>query len=99
MPCSNPISAPHSTARPGAQHMLNAEYFKRIDAMNFTLLHDDGHLPHDLEEADVVLVGRQPHVEDADRDLSRQSRHQDRQHPAGPRHAAAAPCWRRRASP
>ena len=46
-----------STARPGAQHMLNAEYFKRIDAMNFTLLHDDGHLPHDLDEADVVLVG------------------------------------------
>src|SRR3712207_3877122 len=47
----------HSTARPGAQHMLNAEYFKRIDAMNFTLLHDDGQLPHDIEEADVVLVG------------------------------------------
>ena len=47
----------HSTARPGAQHMLNAEYFKRIDAMNFTLLHDDGHLPHDLDEADAILVG------------------------------------------
>jgi len=47
----------HSTARPGAQHMLNAEYFKRIDAMNFTLLHDDGHLPNDLEEADVILLG------------------------------------------
>src|ERR1044071_8926720 len=46
-----------STARPGAQHMLNAEYFKRIDAMNFTLLHDDGHLPHDLDEADVILLG------------------------------------------
>ncbi|MDQ4061533.1 MAG: kinase/pyrophosphorylase [Pseudomonadota bacterium] len=46
-----------STARPGAQHMLNAEYFKRIDAMNFTLMHDDGHLPHDLDEADVILVG------------------------------------------
>ena len=37
--------------------MLNAEYFKRIDAMNFTLLHDDGQLPGDLEEADVLLVG------------------------------------------
>lgn len=47
----------HSTARPGAQHMLNAEYFKRIDAMNFTLMHDDGHLPDDLDEADVILVG------------------------------------------
>ena len=47
----------HSTARPGAQHMLNAEYFKRIDAMNFTLLHDDGHLPQELDDADVILVG------------------------------------------
>ena len=47
----------HSTARPGAQHMLNAEYFKRIDAMNFTLMHDDGQLPVNLDEADVVLVG------------------------------------------
>src|SRR3712207_5499006 len=37
--------------------MLNAEYFKRIDAMNFTLMHDDGQLPDDLNEADVVLVG------------------------------------------
>ena len=46
-----------STARPGAQHMLNAEYFKRIDAMNYTLLHDDGQLPDDLEHADVVLLG------------------------------------------
>ena len=47
----------HSTAKPGAQHMLNAEYFKRIDAMNFTLMHDDGQLPHDLDDADIVLVG------------------------------------------
>ena len=37
--------------------MLNAEYFKRIDAMNFTLMHDDGQLPVDLNEADIVLVG------------------------------------------
>ncbi|MFE1597694.1 pyruvate, water dikinase regulatory protein [Methylobacterium sp. ID0610] len=47
----------HSTARPGAQHMLNAEYFKRIDAMNFTLAHDDGNLPLDFDEADVILLG------------------------------------------
>jgi regulator of PEP synthase PpsR (kinase-PPPase family) len=47
----------HSTARPGAQHMLNADYFKRIDAMNFTLMHDDGQLPADLNDADVVLIG------------------------------------------
>ena len=46
-----------SSARPGAQHMLNAEYFKRIDAMNFTMMHDDGQMTDDLESADIVLLG------------------------------------------
>src|SRR6187401_1475964 len=43
--------------RAGAQHVLNAEYFKRIDALNFTMLHDDGQHPEDLDDADVVLLG------------------------------------------
>ena len=43
--------------RVGAQHTLNAEYFKRIDALNYTMLHDDGQHVDDLEQADVVLVG------------------------------------------
>ncbi len=43
--------------RVGAQHTLNAEYFKRIDALNYSMLHDDGQHVEDLEEADVVLVG------------------------------------------
>lgn len=43
--------------RVGAQHTLNAEYFKRIDALNYTMLHDDGQHLDGLEEADVVLVG------------------------------------------
>ncbi|WP_036485364.1 pyruvate, water dikinase regulatory protein [Nitratireductor basaltis] len=43
--------------RVGAQHVLDAGYFQRIDALNFTMEHDDGQLPHDVEEADVVLVG------------------------------------------
>ena len=46
-----------STHRVGAQHVLNAEYFKRIDALNFTMLHDDGQHPEDLDDADVVLLG------------------------------------------
>jgi hypothetical protein len=46
-----------SATRPGAQHVLNAEYFRRIDAMNYTLMHDDGQLGGDLESADVILVG------------------------------------------
>jgi [pyruvate, water dikinase]-phosphate phosphotransferase / [pyruvate, water dikinase] kinase len=43
--------------RVGAQHTLNADYFRRIDALNYTMLHDDGQHIEDLEEADVVLVG------------------------------------------
>jgi regulator of PEP synthase PpsR (kinase-PPPase family) len=46
-----------TTPRVGGQHTLNAEYFRRIDALNFTMLHDDGQLVEDLEQADVVLVG------------------------------------------
>ena len=46
-----------STPRPGAQHMLNADYFKRIDALNFTMLHDDGQQTENLEQADVLLLG------------------------------------------
>jgi regulator of PEP synthase PpsR (kinase-PPPase family) len=48
-----------STYRVGAQHILNAEYFKRIDALNYTMLHDDGqHFDvGEIEQADVVLVG------------------------------------------
>src|SRR5262245_50504664 len=46
-----------SKHRVGAQHTLNAEYFKRIDALNYTMLHDDGQHTDELDQADVVLVG------------------------------------------
>lgn len=46
-----------STPQVGGQHALNAEYFKRIDALNFTMMHDDGQLADGLSDADVVLVG------------------------------------------
>ena len=46
-----------TSQRVGAQHTLNAEYFKRIDALNYTMMHDDGQHVEGLEEADVVLVG------------------------------------------
>ncbi|MCF3933978.1 kinase/pyrophosphorylase [Acuticoccus sp. M5D2P5] len=44
-------------ARVGAQHELDAGYFRRIEALNFAMRHDDGALPSDIDEADVVLVG------------------------------------------
>jgi regulator of PEP synthase PpsR (kinase-PPPase family) len=46
-----------SKHRPGAQHMLNADYFRRIDALNFTMIHDDGQQTENFEAADVVLLG------------------------------------------
>jgi [pyruvate, water dikinase]-phosphate phosphotransferase / [pyruvate, water dikinase] kinase len=46
-----------TSAQVGAQHTLNAEYFQRIDALNFAMLHDDGQHTEDLEHAEVVLLG------------------------------------------
>ncbi len=43
--------------RVGAQHVLDAQYFRRIDALNYTLEHDDGQMMHDIAEADIILVG------------------------------------------
>ncbi len=46
-----------ATAQAGAQHSLNNEYFKRIDALNYTMIHDDGQLNHELDSADIILLG------------------------------------------
>ncbi|MEC8094336.1 MAG: pyruvate, water dikinase regulatory protein [Pseudomonadota bacterium] len=43
--------------RPGGQHELDAAYFDRIEAMNFTIAHDDGQMAQTLHEADIVLLG------------------------------------------
>ncbi|MEX0345687.1 MAG: pyruvate, water dikinase regulatory protein [Rhizobiaceae bacterium] len=50
------LGAP-SGRRVGAQHVLDAEYFRRIDALNFTMEHDDGQLPGNVEDADIILIG------------------------------------------
>lgn len=42
---------------PGRQHAMDHDYFSRIDAMHYTLAHDDGQSTHDLDDADVILVG------------------------------------------
>jgi len=44
-------------ALPGRQHIMDAEYFSRIEAMHFVLSHDDGQSAWDLDQADVVLLG------------------------------------------
>jgi regulator of PEP synthase PpsR (kinase-PPPase family) len=45
------------TYRVGAQHDLDAGYFRRIEALNFTMAHDDGQLTDDIDESDVILLG------------------------------------------
>src|SRR5262249_30198980 len=42
---------------PGRQHLLDSEYFARIDAMTFAINHDDGQLAWGVDDADVCLVG------------------------------------------
>ena len=42
---------------PGRLHSVNEYYFRRIEAMEFTISHDDGRNPQDLPEADIVLIG------------------------------------------
>ena len=46
-----------SSGLPGRQHLLDSEYFARIDAMTFAINHDDGQSPWGIEEADICLVG------------------------------------------
>jgi regulator of PEP synthase PpsR (kinase-PPPase family) len=42
---------------PSGQHVLNEEYYDRIEAIQFTMNHDDGNLINDIEKSDIVLVG------------------------------------------
>jgi len=42
---------------PGRQHIMDAEYFGRIDAMTFALHHDDGQAVQGLQDAEIILVG------------------------------------------
>ncbi len=46
-----------ASGRPGRQHEMNAAYFRRIEAMDWSMEHDDGQALSDLNQADVVLVG------------------------------------------
>ena len=43
--------------KPSGQHVLDEEYYKRIEAVQFTMPHDDGKIIYDLEKSDIILVG------------------------------------------
>ena len=42
---------------PSGQHVLNDEYYERIEAIQFTMNHDDGNLVNDIDKSDIVLIG------------------------------------------
>jgi len=42
---------------PSGQHALNEEYYERIEAIQFTMAHDDGNLIKDVDKADLILLG------------------------------------------
>jgi len=42
---------------PSGQHALNDEYYERIEAIQFTIAHDDGNLVEDIDKADLILLG------------------------------------------
>ena len=43
--------------QPSGQYMLNDEYYKRIEAIQFTMNHDDGNLVKDIKKSDIILLG------------------------------------------
>ena len=43
--------------KPSGQHALNEEYYERIEAIQFTMNHDDGNLIEDIEKSDIILLG------------------------------------------
>ena len=43
--------------KPSGQHVLDEEYYRRIEAVQFTISHDDGKVISDLENSDIILVG------------------------------------------
>ena len=46
-----------ATHEPSGQHVLNDEYYDRIEAIQFTMNHDDGNLISEVEKSDIILVG------------------------------------------
>ena len=46
-----------ATHKPSGQHVLNEEYYKRIEAIQFTMNHDDGNQTENILESDVILIG------------------------------------------
>ena len=51
------LSGLEPSSKPGGLHVADQHYFRRIEAIEFTIAHDDGRNPQDLTQADIVLLG------------------------------------------
>jgi len=55
--CLSRVLGQEQLHRPGRQHQMDAAYFRRVEAIQFTIAHDDGLLWEEWEEADIILAG------------------------------------------
>ena len=51
------LSGKVPSKRPGGLHVADQHYFRRIEAIEFTIAHDDGRNPQEMTQADIVLLG------------------------------------------
>ena len=51
------LSGQTPSKRPGGLHVADQHYFRRIEAIEFTIAHDDGRNPQEMSQADIVLLG------------------------------------------
>ena len=82
------VSGTAARMQPGGRHPLDETYFRRMEAIEFAVKYDDG-IVGGLHEADIVLVGRVPNVQDAALDLPRLPRLRDRERAARQGHRPA----------
>ena len=55
---------------PSGQHALNEEYYERIEAIQFTMAHDDGNLVEDIDKADLIIIRSKQNKQNTNINLS-----------------------------
>ena len=82
------LSGQTPSKRPGGLHVADQHYFRRIEAIEFTIAHDDGRNPQEMSQADIVLLGVSRSSKTPTLHLPGTAGLQGLQHPARPVHRA-----------
>ena len=77
------------STKPGGLHVADQYYFRRIEAIEFTIAHDDGRNPQELHQADIVLLGVSRSSKDAHVHLPVAAGLQSGEHPPRSHHRAS----------